>query len=226
MNRRSDMRRGDRRNPYGSRGGYVSSRRSMRDRRDREDMRRDRRDMGYDERQRRFEGHYGDIPFEVRENEDFGYENDMARRRDRRGRYMSDRDMARGGRGNDRNDYGDYEDYGDYNDYGAEPLSEKELKEWAEDMMEEIESTEKQMLSMEHIKKKAEEMGMEFKKFSPTELYVTTVMMYTDYHKTIGGGNIDIFIRLAHDWLKDKDSGLKYGEKLDAYYEYVVCGNE
>lgn len=46
--------------------------------------------------------------------------------------------------------------------------------------------------------------------------------MYTDYKNTLGKGNVDIYIRLAKDFLCDEDASVKYGEKLAVYYEDIV----
>lgn len=44
----------------------------------------------------------------------------------------------------------------------------------------------------------------------------------TDYKNTLGKGNVDIYIRLAKDFLCDEDASVKYGEKLAVYYEDIV----
>lgn len=143
-------------------------------------------------------------------------------------------DFARGGRGRGRdramNDYGmDYEydmarggrrDYG--YDYGGEMLEEKEIQHWTKKLEKEVEEKDKQFFTKENIKKKAEEMGIKFDKFSMEEFLVTTLMMYTDYCKTLGTANMEIYLRLAKDWLCDEDAGVKYGEKLAVYYDNIV----
>lgn len=63
---------------------------------------------------------------------------------------------------------------------------------------------------------------VEFNKFNEDEFYVTVLMMYTDYKNTLGKGNVDIYIRLAKDFLCDEDASVKYGEKLAVYYEDIV----
>lgn len=264
---------GDGRNPYGSRGGYVTSRKdraygaspysdgvrgvrgSGRYGRDRatsyydgevnydiegEDYRRGRRydgaispEAGYRENptlyrnigreEEKFErsgkgewspypedGHY--YPFEIyggvgrypEPYEDMMY--DYARRRNSRGQFMRDRMY----------DYPMYD--------GAEEgmLTDKELEHWAKKLLEEVDEKDKPFFRFESIKKKAEDMGIKFDKFSPMEFYVTALMMATDYSKTIGTANMDVYLRLAKDFLEDKDSELKGGEKLAAYYD-VVC---
>lgn len=211
------MRR-DGRNPYGSRGGYVTSR----------DPRRRDRAMGMEDYTR------------GREMGDYNYENnDMARSRNSRGQYTSDRGMypfevSGEFEMHDRHHYDPYMmgDYGngmydmprvghDYG-YGEDVMSRQELDQKYHELLGEIEESEKEKFSKEKILKKAEEMGIKFDKFSPESLVVATLMVYTDYCKTLGKGNLDTYILLAKDFLNDADSKLKGDEKLTAYFDYVV----
>lgn len=139
-----------------------------------------------------------------------------------------ERDYARGG----RRDYGyDYDmrgrgryDYGyDYaGDYG-ETLSHKEIEEWKKKLMEEVEDKDKQFFNKETFTQRAKQIGIQMgDKFTEEELCLTTLMMYTDYKKTLGTANMDIYIRLAKDWLEDKDVSVKGGEKLAVYYDNIV----
>ena len=260
----------DGRNPYGSRGGYVTSRRSRRGRRDRamNDMG---MDYGYGRDYRGGDMEYGsrqgdraysqqDYERGRRDYEQSG-QSDMARRdygdmRDMHygersgnfkpveamgyftGYYGGGQDMARGG----RRDYGyDYNydmrggrDYGyDYGydyagDYG-ENLSQEELEHWKKKLMKEVEDKDRQFFTKEHIGQKARQMGAEMKDYTEDELVVATAMVYTDYCKTVKkyvGNNMDIFIELAKDWLEDKDSSVKGGEKLAVYYDCVIEGED
>lgn len=260
MMRRPRMMR-DGRNPYGSRGGYVTSRDPRRSDRARsrdmatsyydgeinydiegEDYRRGRygrfdgaigAEAGYRENptlyrnigreEEKFErsgkgewspypedGHY--YPFEVAGSfgrypdpyEDMMY--DYARRRNSRGQFMRDRMY----------DYPIYD--------GAEEgmLTDKELEHWAKKLLEEVDEKDKPFFKFENIKKKAEDMGIKFDKFSPMELFVATLMAYTDYSKTLGSANMDTYIRLAKDFMEDKDSDVKGSAKLALYYD-IVC---
>ena len=36
--------------------------------------------------------------------------------------------------------------------------------------------------------------------------------------------NTDIYLKLAKAWLCDEDVALRYGEKLAAYHDYIVMG--
>ena len=146
-----------------------------------------------------FEGYYG-MP-----QEDYG----------RRGDYGYD---MRG-----RRDYG--YDYGyDYGDYG-ETLSDEELKKWEHKLMSQLDEREKQMFHKDTIMQKAKQMGKQMEGFGEKELHVATLMVYTDYKQSIGQ-NPDLAVKLAYDWLADKDVAVKGAEKLAVYYDEIVMGGE
>lgn len=117
-------------------------------------------------------------------------------------------------------DYG----YGDYGDYG-ETLSEQELEHWCKKLKSQLDDREKQMFSKEAISQKAKQMGLKMEDFGEKELEVATLMSYTDYKKSIGA-NPDLAIKLAYDWLTDKDVAVKGAEKLAVYYDEIVMGDE
>lgn len=122
-----------------------------------------------------------------------------------------------------RRDYG--YDYGyDYGDYG-ETLSEKELDEWCHKLKSQLDDREKQMFSKEMISQKAKQMGKQMEGFGEMELYTATLMVYTDYKQSIGQ-NVDLSVKLAYDWLTDKDVKVKGAEKLAVYYDEIVMGGE
>ena len=251
MNR--DMRdmRYDGRNPYGSRGGYVSSRRprgrrgdrgmdygyDMRDmrrggRRDYADMRMDRgyspdMEMGRpmsDMRggyNRGYDGHYGRGGMQSYEPIEF-----MGYCN---GYYGAPQDRGDYGRGRDygydmRRDYGDYgyRDYG-YRDYGdyGETLTEEEMDKWCKKLKSQLSEQEKQMFSKEMISQKARQMNLPVEKFGEKELEVVTLMMLTDYKEVIGA-NLDTAVRMAVAFLNDKDSEVQGKEKLALYYDLVT----
>lgn len=193
------------RNPYGSRGGYVDSRRDYAGRR-----------MGTGPRGR----DYGQTPFEQMQE---------------RNRYDMNQDY------NDYADYNDYEmdynDYGDYDyemdyeqdyrrggrrDYGSNKLEKEDYQEWIGKLMEEVDHKDSEMFKKEKIMQKAQELGIKPEGFTMDDLYLTTIMMYTDYYKTLGNANISIYVKLAKDWLMDKDVSVKGSEKLASYYENIV----
>lgn len=112
-------------------------------------------------------------------------------------------------------------------DYGSEAyLSDDELMEWSKDLMRDVEEKDKPYFSKENMERKAKDMGIEFKEFTFPELYTTALMQYTDFHKTLGTGNMDLYVRMAKDWMDDPDSELQYGEKLAKYYDEIICADE
>ena len=125
----------------------------------------------------------------------------------------------RGGYG--RRDYGDY-GYDDYGDYG-ETLSDKELEHWEHKLMSQLDEREKQMFHKDTVMQRAKSMGKQMDGFGEKELYVATLMVYTDYKQTIGQ-NPDMAVKLAYDWLSDKDVAVKGAEKLAVYYDCIVEG--
>jgi hypothetical protein len=68
-------------------------------------------------------------------------------------------------------------------------------------------------------------MGKQMEGFGEKELYTTVLMVYTDYKHTIGA-NPDVAIKLAYDWLTDKDVAVKGAHKLAIYYDCIVEGEE
>lgn len=205
---------------------------SMRDDRayQEQDMARGRRDyesMGESDMARRSYGdmrdmHYGERQGNFRPVEAMGYFS---------GYYGGGEDMARSG----RRDYGydmNYDmrgryDYGyDYaGDYG-ENLTREELEHWKKKLTKELDEKDKQFFSKENITNKAKQMGINFDKFTEEELEVATMMVYTDYCKTLGTSNMDLYLRLAKDWLEDDDVAVKGGEKLAVYYDCIVSDEE
>ena len=110
-------------------------------------------------------------------------------------------------------------------DYGSdEYLSDDELMDWSKDLMHEVEEKDKPYFTKDNMERRAKDLGIDFKDFTFAELYTTALMMYTDFGKTLGTSNMDIFVRLAKDWLCDEDAELQYGEKLASYYDNIVEG--
>lgn len=171
---------------------------------------------------------------------DIDYRNeDMRGGRDRRDytdrydrRYDMDmRDMRYDGgydyrdRGYDRRDrnYGrDSRDYGyGYHDYSSGKLSNEQLRKWQNELCENMDREEIDMFEKGSVIRQAEQMTIKFDKYSEEEFYTTVLMMFTDYWQTVGQ-NIAMYLALAKDFLEDKDAGVKYGEKLAAYYDSIV----
>ena len=220
--------RADGRNPYGSRGGYVTSRRGRRD-----------RDMA----------DYGDYDM-ARGGRGRDRDSDMARGRDRArggqdGHYemygiggMRPMDYARGGgRGRDRDrgqDYGmeDYDyDMGDYdNDYGydmgdyADEDMEEEWKQHLKKWTEKLKKKDRFNMPKDQVLQNAKQMGVKFDEYSEEEFLTTYYMVISDYPKVANEPHT--YLAMAKEWLEDKDSELKGSEKLCAYYYEIIKGGE
>jgi hypothetical protein len=143
-------------------------------------------------------------------------------------------DYARSGRRDYGYDMGNnynrqYMDYGysryDYGfDYGEsdERLSEEELEHWCKKLKGQLDDREKQMFSKEVIIPKFKQMGIEMKDFNEEELYVMTLAKYTDHKQSIGQ-NPDLSIKLARDFMVDKDSKVTGGKRVAIYYDDFVA---
>ena len=169
-------------------------------------------DYGYEHNRQ-----YGDgrVPFEVYGSVDM---NDYARRRNSRGQYMSDRGEMMDG----HYPY-PYPMY--MNDYGkGEKLDEEDLHEWYEDLCKQIPEQYKHLYKKENVENIAKQMNVKFENFDPTELMVTATMLASDFGDSISPSDIQRYVSLAKSWLEDKDSNLKGGMKLSAYYDKVVNG--
>lgn len=136
------------------------------------------------------------------------------------GYYGMGQDFARGQGGNQ----GGRRDMGMSGDFG-ENLSEKELDHWCKKLKEQLDEREKQMFSKEAISKHAKQIGRQMEGFGEKELEVATLMIYTDYKQSIGQ-NLDLAVRLAFDWLNDKDASVKGAEKLAVYYDCIIEGDD
>lgn len=116
-----------------------------------------------------------------------------------------------------------YDDY-DYRSHDFEYLDKEELLDWEEDLLETLNETEKGMFKKEHIINKAKEKNIRFDDYTEDEFYVVVLMLFDDFKKTLGSASPELYVALAKDFLEDEDAELQGGEKLYAYYEYIVCG--
>lgn len=202
--RSRSIRMRDERNPYGSRGGYVVSRRG------RDYGRMD--DYGRTSEYRTGHSDMSSSRSRMERPRDYGEQD-----------YEWDRDYG------DVRRVGsfEYDTYYDGRDYGSEyRLSSRELKEWARDLLDEVKPEYRQSFEKENFERKVREMGIEPREYSMEELYVATLMAETDYNKTMskyGINNLDTAIMMGKEFLEDEDSDLQYGEKLGSYYFNVVC---
>lgn len=214
--------RGDGRNPYGSRGGYVTSR----DPRRRDRGQYDERDMDY--RYERDNGHYrgeyGRYPYEEMRG-DFEYSRqyrDGNRPNEMRGDYRGDYgdEDYRGRRRNSRGQY-----MSDRGDYGEDMrLSKEDMKEWEKKLVND-DGSHGAHFDKEQIDQVARSIGIEPKEFGDGVLCMTVNMMYSDYcgvAKKFGVDRLEYYIELAKAFLKDKDFDGDGAEKLFLYYTFIA----
>lgn len=224
----------DGRNPYGSRGGYVTSYDPRR--------RRDRRDRGeYDDMDGRYErdAHYHrgyDEPYRLSGNFEYekyyddydcDYGDDMRdyRGRGRRRDYgddWDDEDM----RGRARNSRGQYTSRRGRRDYGEDDdkLTKRDIKDWEEDLVND-DGTRGKHFDKEQVEQKAMSMGINPKDFDDGVLCLMTNVMYSDYcgvAKKFGVDRIEFYIEMAKAFLKDKDFDGNGDEKAYIYYKTIV----
>ena len=196
------MRR-DMRNPYGSKGGYVSSRRGRgRDRG---------MDYGYDypEHDSRYDSRYATRPM------DYRYDRDMEHTREHT-RPM-DYEMYGYGMGTIR----------PMHDYGYDYASEDMEKEWHEDLEEWCKKLKKHDIfnvPKEQLIQKAREMGVKFHDYNENEFVTTYYMMISDYKNV--SNDPHFYLVLAKQFLEDDDTELKGSDKLCAYYYEIVKGGK
>lgn len=211
-------RSGDGRNPYGSRGGYVSSRRPRRDRdmddygMPKGDFRRDYADYeGRDMRggyRRDYERDYGDYG---RDYADY----------DMRGNDYGMQDMR--GRGGYDRDYADYDmrDYGEM-EYGK--MSHKDIEKWKKHMKNQ-DGTMGEHFKKEQVMQAARQIGVNPEEYGEHIFPLVMNMMYSDYcavAKKFGLDRPDFYAELAKAFLNDKDFGGEPEEKVWLYYKCIA----
>lgn len=240
LQRRRDRMMRDGRNPYGSRGGYVSSRKRDRamDERGYDPESRSGHDYGYDMRGRGSRDYMGDEHYGqprgtmefygygvggmYPQHHDYNYENDM-------GDYArGNRSRMRSGMGRmDRGDmhYPYYEDYGyDYGyDYAEEDEKkeyEKKLKEWTE----KLKKKDRFGWQKEMVIKRAREMQIKFDEISEDEFYAVYLMLVSDFKSYSNDPNT--YVSMAKDWIYDDDIKVSPSEKICIYLYEIVLGEE
>lgn len=203
--RRNSMMR-DGRNPYGSRGGYVSSRKSMRGRDRAMDYNYD-----YPERDSRYvDRNYG---------EHMGQERYMGHQQPREHHRPMEYEMYGVGGFRPMHDYGMYP----YPDYSSEDMEH----EWKEDLHEWTEKLKKHdrfNVPKDQLIHNARQMGVKFDSYNEEEFLTTYYMVMSDYPQIANEPHS--YLALAKDWLHDTDSKLQGADKLCAYYYEVVEGGE
>lgn len=202
---RRSMSMRDGRNRYGSRGGYVSSRKSGRDRAMDYEHDYPERDSRYNDR------HYG---------EHRNQEHHMAYQQPREYYRPMDYEMYGYGIGGIRpmmNDYG----------YGRDYASEDMEKEYKEDLHEWIEKLRRHDifgLSKQQVIDKAKQMGVRFDKFEEEEFYAIYLMLISDFKQV--SNDPHYYLALAKEWLEDDDVAMKGSDKVCAYLYSIVLGKE
>lgn len=131
---------------------------------------------------------------------------------------MPNQDFARGQGGYNQ---GQNRNVGDY----GESLTTEDLEKWCKRLKEQLDEREKSMFSKQAIMQHAKQIGRSMEGFGEKELEVATLMIYTDYKNSIGQ-NLDLAVRLAFDWLNDKDTAVKGAEKLAIYHDCIVEGDD
>lgn len=194
----------DGRNPYGSRGGYVTSRRGRgRDRAmdyEHDYPERDSRyiDRNYDQhhypRNNMGSQQYGEYP-----------------------RHM-DYEMYGYGIGGIRPMYHD----GMY-DYASKDV-EKEYKEDLQEWTEKLKRHDIFGLQKHQVIEKAKQMGVRFDKFEEDEFYAIYLMLISDYKQV--SNDPHYYLALAKEWLEDDDVAMKGSDKVCAYLYAIVLGEE
>lgn len=188
----------DGRNPYGSRGGYVTSRSP---RRDREMM-----DYGMPK------GDYrrGAMP-PMRDYRDYGRD------------YADyNRDYADYGYGRDYADYGDYamNDYGK-SEYGK--LSHEDIEKWKKSLKNQ-DGTMGEHFKKEQIMQAARQIGVNPEQYGEHIFPMVVNMMYADYcgvAKKFGLDRPDFYAEMAKAFLHDKDFEGEPEEKVWLYYKCI-----
>lgn len=192
----------DRRNPYGSRGGYVDSRRGM--------------DYGMDSRDYYPEYDSGDYRGYDRryDSEDYHYPMERYGEHSRPKGYM-----ARGMVGM----YPMYDEMPfDGNDYGSEKeYYHKKLQEWVE----KLKRKETRFgWSKDQVVNQAKTMGVKFDEFDEMEFYAIYLALVTDHPKAAAEPRA--YLNMAKEWLMDDDVKRTGSEKVCAYLYSIVLGEE
>lgn len=224
----------DRRNPYGSRGGYVTSRKRRGSNRDRA------MDMGNYSPER-------DSRYDSRYTSNMGMGNqDGHYPAQRYGEYSRPMDFEMYGYGiggirpmdyapydynmnqNGRNDY-DYHHYPypypnmrgmDFASMETENEWKEDLKEWCE----ELKKYDRFNMPKDQVIQNARQMGVAFDKYNEEEFLTTFYMVMSDYPKVANEPHT--YLAMAKEWLEDEDSKLKGADKLCAYYYEVINAGE
>lgn len=207
--RRMGMSR-DGRNPYDSRGGYVSSRR----------MRGRDRGMDYNYPMSEYDSRYDYRGNSNARGQDYYMGSEYPREHSRPMQY----ELYGVGGMRPRMDYNyDYGyDYRGGRDYGED--MDKEYEEHLHKWIEKLKKKDRFSWNKEQVIQRAKAMNIKFEDFDENEFYATYLMMISDFKQVANDPNM--YIALAKDWLMDDDVELKGSEKLCAYLYTIVLGED
>lgn len=197
---------GDGRNPYGSRGGYVTSRSPRRDR--------GMDDYGMPKGDYR---RYGGAMPPMRDYDDYDMRGDM---RDRDYADYEMHDM----RGRDYADYGmDYgmRDYGEM-EYGK--MSHKDIEKWKKHLKNQ-DGTTGEHFKHDQVMQAARQIGVNPEEYGEHIFPLVMNMMYSDYcavARKFGLDRPDFYAEMAKAFLNDKDFGGEPEEKVFLYYKCIA----
>ena len=196
--------RRDGRNPYGSRGGYVTSKSP-------------RRDRGMDYGMPKGDYRRGGMP-PMRDYGDYDMRGDM-RRMDYDSYDMNDMD------------YGYERDYGYYpmHDYGKSEygkLSHEDIEKWKKHLQNQ-DGTMGEHFKKEQVHQAARQIGVNPEEYGNEHIFGLVMnMMYSDYcavAKKFGLDRPDFYAELAKAFLNDKDFGGEPEEKVWLYYQCIAA---
>ena len=241
--------RRDGRNPYGSRGGYVTSGRGRgRDRAMNSNMRngrmmprRDRNMYGKDMTNGQYYGKDANYDYNSEYNRGQSYrdyaEYDMGEypmdyeqsgQYDRDYGYEQDRHYGRTyypieAMGTFNGYYGMGEDYNDYYDGNAK-LSTKELKKWEKEL-ENADGSKGKKWEVDQIRQVAQQMNIHFDEYRPETLTAVANMLYSTYCKVLGA-DLMMYVKLAKAFLEDDNFEGDPEEKVMLYYKCIVSKDD
>lgn len=186
----------DMRNPYGSKGGYVVSK----------------RDRGMDHYNANSErgGRY----YDGNRSMPMGERNNMDYKQYREPMRPMEFDI-----------YGGIMPYSPYYYDGSMGETEQEWEEDLDKWCRKLKKFDKFNMSKDEILSQASAMGVEFKDFTEKEYLATYYMLMSDYDMDMLNSP-QAYMIMAKKFLEDYDSELVGGDKLCAYYYEVILGGE
>lgn len=201
----------DGRNPYGSRGGYVTSRSPRRGDRGMPPM-----DYG-----REYPDYGGDYGYDYGYDDYNGY--DYAD-------YNYETDGRRGVRGTGRYGIGGSRYYGrdrgmDYGEMQYGKLTREDMEKWKHSL-ENADGSRGEHFKKEQLEPAVRQMNIDIERMGGMDVFCMAVnMMYADYcgvARKFGVDRLDYYVELAKAFLEDKDFAGKSEEKLWLYYKCIA----